>query len=1036
MNDWSEILDIPVGMAVLDIIEDKAHFNTVNEEFGRLTGYTGSRLLQMEVGKMIFADDQVRYSNALCTALKGQENAECEVRIYTSNDIYKWVTIRFAGHFIKNTRSRILMIAIDTDDRKQLELQLELLNHQYEVMEQVSDEIPFDYDIESNKLLRSYRIMQMRGEKECSDEYYDFDEEVKNFHPLDREILVSAMKEAVNQKITASIEVRYNMAKHGLTPHYVWLRILYKSIVNSKGKIARIIGRSHNVERDMRLQDRVRRDPLTKLLNKVEVQIEVDKTLEKYPNDTHVMFVIDIDNFKSINDTFGHTFGDTVISDVAGDIRSQFRGNDIIGRVGGDEFLVFMKKVDAQKAAIKARNLCNTLAKEYSGDDVVRCITTSIGLAVSGIDGDTYEELFEKADHAMYRAKKSGKNGFRVAEEEDVGPLERSEHAAENRGQLEGRDRDFLAFAINILSHARNIDGSLNLLLEQMLSKYRLDEITVCEEMADGKNFLLTNSSGEIEFFSKMVFPAQGLKDKLNYTDNIKQFDDRYLHGWQSVSAKQGVKIPAEYIDRANILIGKFETSNGRCGMCCFYAFDKERKWSENELNILGELTRIIGVFVSLRTRIDESNALLRNIQNRDILTGLLNLDPFKSEYNKALEEYKGKSMMCLVYFDLNNFGYINENYGYQIGDKVLKYLAHDIKETDGAIIACRLYSDFFILLVRGKSKETIKESVLSRQKHFVNLHNHQYPSCGIGITSGMYFIEEENTDPDVAIENANLAWKKAKRSRGGKYRVFGNRLREERSEEQHIVGEFYEALYRGDFLMYLQPKFNIITGEVYGAEALARWEKPNGLVIPPVKFIDLLERIGYITELDFYIFEQLLKTFTKWKQQHKRDIVISVNFSGKHFELEGKEFVRRINSIMNKYPVKPSQIEIEITESIMIKNHDALSSTLNKLRSMGFRVAIDDFGTGYSSLSVLTNIPADVIKIDKSFLEKEMSEQNADILKCIGELVKISGREIIFEGVETVEQERFLKECGFEYAQGYLCNRPLTVSEFEKMYL
>lgn len=188
-----------------------------------------------------------------------------------------------------------------------------------------------------------------------------------------------------------------------------------------------------------------------------------------------------------------------------------------------------------------------------------------------------------------------------------------------------------------------------------------------------------------------------------------------------------------------------------------------------------------------------------------------------------------------------------------------------------------------------------------------------------------------------------------------------GTVIREERSEEQHIVGEFYEALYRGDFLMYLQPKFNIITGEVYGAEALARWKKPNGSVIPPVKFIDSLERIGYITELDFYIFEQLLKTFTKWKQQHKRDMVISVNFSGKHFELEGKEFVRRINSIMNKYPVKPSQIEIEITESIMIKNHDALSSTLNKLRSMGFRVAIDDFGTGYSSLSVLTNIPADV---------------------------------------------------------------------------
>ena len=235
---------------------------------------------------------------------------------------------------------------------------------------------------------------------------------------------------------------------------------------------------------------------------------------------------------------------------------------------------------------------------------------------------------------------------------------------------------------------------------------------------------------------------------------------------------------------------------------------------------------------------------------------------------------------------------------------------------------------------------------------------------------------------------------------------------------------------------MYLQPKFNLKTGAIYGAEALARWQKPDGTIIPPFKFIDSLENIGYITDLDFYIFEELLKTLTKWKKAGLRDLVVSVNFSGRHFDLDGTEFIRRLGIIMKKYPIEASQIEIEITEGVMAKNYDSLVMTLEELRTRGFRVAVDDFGTGYSSLAVLTDIPADVIKIDKSFLEKEFSEKNLNVLKSIGDLINTVGRETILEGIETVEQLKTLSECGFVYGQGYVCNKPIPVDDFENLYL
>ena len=281
-----------------------------------------------------------------------------------------------------------------------------------------------------------------------------------------------------------------------------------------------------------------------------------------------------------------------------------------------------------------------------------------------------------------------------------------------------------------------------------------------------------------------------------------------------------------------------------------------------------------------------------------------------------------------------------------------------------------------------------------------------------------------------------DTVWKNAKNTGKRDITLYNPSLRIQRTEEQKIVGEFYEALYRDDFQMYLQPKFILRDRSVYGAEALARWKRPDGKILPPGMFIDSLEKIGYITELDFYIYEEVLKTLEKWDKQHRRKIVISTNFSGRHFESDGEEFLNRIQHVLSKYSVRPEYIEIEVTEGVLVKNVAVLEKCMNRLHEIGFRVAIDDFGTGYSSLSVLADMPADVIKIDKSFINKGMTEQKKNLLYEIGRMVKILHKDIIIEGVETEEQEQFLKEGGFTCGQGYLCNCPVPIGDFEKMYL
>lgn len=1035
---YRELCDtnLPVAMAILKFDEIWT-VEDCNDEMGKLFGMPKEEIIQIHDCRDLICHKDIPIVNRLLELVAvGKANLSREIRIMHSSGIEYWVSIRLTSFSEEDFDGSVMMFMWDMNSHKNNEVKYKILQEKYLLMEEVALEIPFEYDVENDLALYSHKLSRLRGLENQKDEFYPLEHISGGIHPQDRDKFLFTIKKATISQQTGTIDIRINVAEPRNLPQYMWFRLNYKSIID-EGMVIRILGRMYNVDEDKLLQEEVKRDPMTGLLNKIESENRAREILEKFSEQNHVIFVIDIDNFKTINDTFGHTFGDTVISDTAEEIRQMFRESDVVGRIGGDEFFVLMRNVPVECATRKAAELCSRLSKEYSGGEVRRRISSSIGMAVYRQDGTTYEELFEKADRAMYRAKQSGKDGYAFAKVDDEGPLRRVRKITEWRGRLAKNDKEFLNYANGLMTHARNIDGSLNMLLQQTASRYKLSFIAIYEEHEDKKHVILTNYYSDlVTFYSKMVFDKTSKQIDNAMPGEVFVDEKNPLEYLRSSGEKRDNKISDEMCENAVSVSGKFEYVGGRTGSVCFLSTEPNRKWTKSELQVFSELTRMIAVFVSLRFRMGESKAEIRRIQKRDQLTGLYTLDAFKEKIVRGADYRLDNKQYAIVYIDISNFGYVNENYGYKVGDNVLKMLAAEYMEQDFCEVGCRLYSDFFAFLVRGENMEQLANAVKNFNRKFANIQSYQYPSSSMRIAAGVYFLPPNGIDVDVAIECAVLAWKHAKNHGKKDIVFFEEYMRKERNAQQQIIGEFYEALTRDDFKLFLQPKFDLQTKKVYGAEALARWQKSDGKIVVPAGFIEALEKIGYITELDFYIYEELLKLMSKWKNEGRKEITISVNFSGIHFDSDGKDFMSRLDALAIKYEVVPNFIEIEITEGVMVKNKAVLTECLTVLREKGYRVAIDDFGTGYSSLSVLMDTPADVIKIDKSFIDKDLTEQQIQFITEIERIITISGKESIFEGIETEEQRQLLIKCGYKNGQGYLCNEPLPAVEFEKLYM
>lgn len=1037
------IYEFPMGVAVLKG-GNSLQIDIANAEFMKAIGH-GEQAepdRNRDFYDCVYLQDAGAFEDMIEKCREQKRAEEIEVRIISGQGQICWVKFWCSIYYYKDAVPYYLLICKNTNDRKELEDELLLLNEQYSMLEEVTDDVPFEYDVKGKRFRIPHKYhINGRLQKDDQD-YMEIEKWLAFIHKDEQTLYREVIQNASEREMSGSFDYRMNTALGGGIPQYCWYRTVYRSIRGTNGKILKIIGRSYDISSDRKIQEQLseemRRDPLTHLYNKVATGEEAERILKEYPEGTHVLFLIDIDNFKSINDTFGHTVGDTVISDIASALEEQFPDHKLVGRVGGDEFLVLMDNTTLKQAEQKAKELCRHGEKKLVGDDAVIHVTMSVGLAVSGQDGNCYTELFDQADRAMYAIKRSGKSNYAFAGKNKTVHTKRNIDTCGKDVDYEkkqGMDKEFLNTAFLLLSHARDMNGSLNVLLERIGRRYHLDMVAVFEYDEQIPQMTLTNywsTFGQIyeknvikPIRTEVVEAGSGDFVILNDTDET-HYKRLSFENWNTGENRI-----------TQITVAKFEYSGSKTGGLYFGVQNRQNYFESADRTTFCELARVTSVFVSLRNKLRDDQKEIRHLQDRDQLTGLYNLEAFKYRLKNILAEAKqGQEHYALVHIDIDKFSYVNENYGQQTGDAILKDFAGGIQTNERVLLACRMYSDYFILLLKGKDQSEIEKLVAWSTEHYEEKLKKRYPSGTLRLSVGICHIENLNEKFDTILESANLARKLVKEQGGSGICVYKEEMRAKRDDAIQITGRFYGAMQQGELEVYLQPKFNLEERKIYGAEALARWRTKTGEMIMPGRFVPPLENIGYVVDLDFYIYEQLLRAMKRWKKAGKELFTISTNFSRRNFESGGKNFAGRLKHMADHYGIDPKYIEVEVTESVVVENVDELKRVLSELEKFGFRIAIDDFGTGYSSLGVLLEIPADVVKIDKSFTDRINLKEQRNFVSQMGNFIHSAKEEVIFEGIETEEQLQFLRGCGFLYGQGYLFDRPIPLEEFERKYM
>ena len=410
-----------------------------------------------------------------------------------------------------------------------------------------------------------------------------------------------------------------------------------------------------------------------------------------------------------------------------------------------------------------------------------------------------------------------------------------------------------------------------------------------------------------------------------------------------------------------------------------------------------------------------------------DSITKKGNIYYFRKKGQEMLDKEKSKENQYLLVLDINKFKMINKAYGYKTGDTILNGIGEELEQILGKqSLICRYSNDYFAVLF--EYAEDIRKIVNTLVKNIENLKidSNVY---NLSVNMGIYKLTDADTNISVAMDKAIIAHSASKGDVFDKFHIYDEKMEKELEKESKIEQEMYQALMNKEFKVYYQPKVYVQDEKLYGAEALVRWEH-DGKMVPPSEFVPLFEKNKFILKLDVYVFEQVCSDMKKWKEKYGKEPVISVNVSREHFLDE--HFLEKYMLIATKNGINTNKIDLEITESATVEAGIDIIEIMNKMKKLGFLISIDDFGTGYSSLSTLQDMPADILKIDKSFVDR-IGKNEKNMIDYILTMAKELKLTTIAEGVETKEQRDYLLEKGCDIIQGYYYAKPMPEEDFEE---
>ena len=440
------------------------------------------------------------------------------------------------------------------------------------------------------------------------------------------------------------------------------------------------------------------------------------------------------------------------------------------------------------------------------------------------------------------------------------------------------------------------------------------------------------------------------------------------------------------------------------------------------------------------------NEARLSKMANFDSLTGLPNRTLFRDRLQQAIvRSRRSGRKFALMFLDLDRFKNINDSLGHDVGDKLLvavaEVLASCVRGTDslshgggaaGPVEGVfRLGGDEFTVLVEDLDGTApvaaIARRILETLGRAFMIGDHElYISASIGVT----LFVDDGTDLDGLIKQADLAMYRSKELGRDTYFFFDEALNKEAGARHQLENRLRHALEREEFRLHYQPKADLVTGRVTGVEALLRWQPAGEKLIGPDKFIPLLEETGLIVPIGAWAFREACGQMMRWQRSGMRPISLAVNLSARQFRQQ--DLVGHIAQVLAETGLRASQLEVELTESMLIADTDAVLHIMNGLGKMGVRIAIDDFGTGHSSLSYLKRFNVDTLKIDRSFVKDTPDDpEDSAIATAVIALGHGLRLRVVAEGVETPAQVDFLRAHGCDEIQGYLLSRPLEPDAF-----
>ena len=417
-----------------------------------------------------------------------------------------------------------------------------------------------------------------------------------------------------------------------------------------------------------------------------------------------------------------------------------------------------------------------------------------------------------------------------------------------------------------------------------------------------------------------------------------------------------------------------------------------------------------------------------------DLLTGLANRVLFRDLLDKALARAnRSKLPVALMFLDLDRFKIINDTLGHDVGDMLLKIVAQRLQGCvrSGDLIS-RLGGDEFTVIQESVSRqqeiEVVAQKIMNMMAQPFALEGHE---LFIGTSIGIAIYPAHGKDAETLIKNADTAMYNAKECGRNNYRFYVPKMGEEANKRLDLENNLRRALERDEFLLYYQPQFCLRTMEVIGIEALLRWKRQDhDEIVLPNEFISLAEETGLIVQIGEWALQTACAVNKQWQDSGMTPLRMAVNVSGRQFHQ--KDLVEVVKKALANSGLKAEYLELELTESLIMENMQVGSNTLDKFKNMGVHITIDDFGTGYSSLSCLKRLPIDTLKIDKSFIHNVTADaDNAAIAGAIIALGHSLRLNIIAEGIEKIEQVKYLVSQGCYAGQGTFFSEPLSADDF-----